>query len=68
MHGNISRKLPVVATFILKELKYHVFYFLFSLLQKQRTGGWNMSCPGERAGTSGKGQVLGKGCRRVITV
>jgi hypothetical protein len=43
------------------------FSFLYVLLQNQRTGGQNRSCPGRggRAGTSERGEVAGKGGRRV---
>jgi hypothetical protein len=37
------------------------FYFIFFLPQNQRTGVWNKSCPGERAGISGMGRCRGKG-------
>jgi hypothetical protein len=39
--------------------------FLFFLLQNQRTQRQNKSCPGRRAGISGRGEVMRKGGRRV---
>jgi hypothetical protein len=44
---------------------FFIFSFLFFLLRNQRTGGWNRYCLERRAGTSGRGEVLGKGDRRV---
>jgi hypothetical protein len=44
---------------------FHLFSFL---LQNHRTEWWNKSCPVGRAGTSGRGEVLGKGGRRANTV
>jgi hypothetical protein len=47
---------------------FFVLPFLFFLLQNWRTGDWNKSCPGEKAGTSGRGEVLGKGGKRANIV
>jgi hypothetical protein len=50
----------------LKQAKNVMFFFLsflFFLVQNQRTGGWNESCPRGRANTSGRGKVMGKGDR-----
>jgi hypothetical protein len=45
-----------------------LFSFLFFILQNQRRGRLNKSCPGRRADTSGRAEVLGKGGRRVNLV
>jgi hypothetical protein len=42
--------------------------FLFLLLQNQRIGGQNKSCPGGKAGISGREEVMGKEGRRMNTV
>jgi hypothetical protein len=46
------------------------FLYLFFLLQNQTTGGRNRSCWGWglRVGTSGRGEMVGKGNRRVNMV
>jgi hypothetical protein len=41
------------------------FFFLFFSSTNQKTGWWNRSCPGRTTGTSGRGEVTGKGGRRV---
>jgi hypothetical protein len=41
--------------------KCHVFLFVFSLLQNQRSGGQNRSCPEGRFGSSGRQEVEEKG-------
>jgi hypothetical protein len=57
------KETPCIATFILNKQKCHVFLFIFSLsvLQNQGIEGQNRSCPGERVGTSGRGEVAGEG-------
>jgi hypothetical protein len=50
------------------KLKCYVFHFMFSLRQNWGKGGQNKSCSGQRAGTSGKGEVMGKRGRKVNTV
>jgi hypothetical protein len=47
---------------------FFILSFLFLLLHNWTTGGWSKSCTGERAGTSGRGKVLGKGGRRLNMV
>jgi hypothetical protein len=49
----------------LKQAKTSFFFFI--LLQNQRSGGRNRSCPGG-VGTSGMGEVTEKGDKRVNTV
>jgi hypothetical protein len=51
-----------------KQIKMSCFFFIFSLLQSWRTGGQNESCPEGRIGTSGSGEMAGKGGRMVNTV
>jgi hypothetical protein len=46
---------------------FSFYLFFFFLLQNQRTGRWNKSCLGRRAGPSGKGEVMRKGNRRQKT-
>jgi hypothetical protein len=51
----------------LKQVK--ISFFSFFLLQNQRTGGQNRSCGrGGWVGTSGRGKMVGKGCRKLNMV
>jgi hypothetical protein len=50
-----------VATFISNKLKCHGFIFSLFSPQNQRTGIWNNSCPGVRAGNSGRREAGERG-------
>jgi hypothetical protein len=66
----IAQGNSLVATFISNKLKCHVFHFIFSLFSSTKSENRmaEQVLPMGRAGTSGKGEVLGKGSRRVNTV
>jgi hypothetical protein len=52
-----------LCSYLYLKLKCRVFSFyliFFFLLQNQRTEAWNKFCPVERAGNSGRGEVMGK--------
>jgi hypothetical protein len=61
IHTEISQGNPHVANFTSKRLKCHVFPFLLLFFTIWRTGGWKKSCPGARAGTNGRCEVMEKG-------
>jgi hypothetical protein len=67
IYMELSQGNSLSTTFFSNRLKFHVFRFIFFffLLQNQRTGGQNKSCPGDKVGTSGRGEVMGKGSRRM---
>jgi hypothetical protein len=44
------------------------YFFSCFLLQNQKTGGENKSCPGGRVDTHGRREVIGKGGKRVNTL
>jgi hypothetical protein len=68
VYTEISQGNSLCSYLYLKQPKMYFFSVLFFLLQNRRAGGWNRSCPGRKVGTSGMGEVAGKGERRVNMV
>jgi hypothetical protein len=68
MNGNTTRKLLVKLPLSQTSKKSHGFLSFFFLLQNQRTGRQNRSCPEGRVGTTGRGEIVGDRSRRVNIV